>query len=298
VYLGVDVHRAARICAAGHGGQVLLSQSTRDLVEDRFQCRDLGGYSLAGLVEPERIFQLAAAGLRSQFPPLRAVRADNRRLGGLVPRRHARQSSFTEAAWHLQRLLGKVEVSLQPPLQELGAALFTADRALLGADGFLARIDRVRLARRLAAQVQIAVHLPPAREETEQLRTRIACVEHLDDRRQALASHAPGLIGKLDALRTEREVILLRDPLAAATGELDHALAIAARALDPLSFKLQRTRYRGVYCNGSRYIVPYIDEHGRDRSRDFDTIGQAHNFERALRTVHDAPRETSRKSLG
>jgi hypothetical protein len=180
---------------------------------------------------------------------------------------------------------------LQQPLGELGAALFTADRALSGADGFLERVDRKQLARRLAAQAEMAVYLQRAREEADRLRTRIACVEQLDDRRHALASHAHGLPGKLDSLRNEREITLLRDQLTASTDELDQALASAARALDPLSFKLRRTRYRGVYRSGARYIVPYTDEHGRDRSRDFDTLAEAQEFKRALRIARAARRE-------
>ena len=265
---------------------MLLSQATSDLVEDRFQARDLGSYSLAGLPEPERLFQLQAAGLRSEFPPLRAERTDGRRLVGRGRSRPSGQATFAEAAWQVRRLLPAVEEPLQPPLGELGAALFTADRALTGADGFLQRVDRKQLARRLAAQVEMAVYLQRAREEADRLRTRIACVDQLDDRRHALASQAPGLAGKLDALRTEREITLLRDQLTAATHELDQALAAAARALDPLSFKFSRTRYRGVYRSGPRYIVPYTDEHGRDRPRDFDTLAQAHQFRRALRIAH------------
>jgi len=289
-YLGVDVHRAVRICAAGHGGQVLVSQSTRDLVHDGFPVRDLGSYSLAGLPEPERIFQLAAAGLRSEFPPLRADRTDGKRLAGLLPRRQARQPTFAEAAWHVHRLLRRVDVSLQPLMGELGGVLFVADRALSGADGFLERVDRDRLEGRLSAQVEMAVYLQRAREEAEQLRTRIACVEQLDDRREALASHAPGLLGKLDALSTERQMTLLRDHLSAATDELDRALAAAARALDPLSFKLRRTRYRGVYRASIGYIVPYTDEHGRDRPREFDTLAQAREFKTGLRLTEKAQR--------
>jgi hypothetical protein len=134
----------------------------------------------------------------------------------------------------------------------------------------------------------MAVYLQRAREEADKLRARIACVEHLDDCRYALATQAPGLPSKLDALRTEREISQLRDQLSAATDELDHALASAARALDPLSYKLSRTRYRGVYRSGSRYIVPYTDEHGRDRPRDFDTLAEAHQFKRALCIAHRA----------
>ena len=55
-YVGADVHRAARIAAAGSGGQVLLSRATRDLVDA--EVRDLGEHRLKDLSAPERIFQL------------------------------------------------------------------------------------------------------------------------------------------------------------------------------------------------------------------------------------------------
>jgi len=67
-YVGVDVHRAARICAAGHGGQVLLSGATREALGNGVELRDLGEVRLRGLDRPERIFQVGTA----QFPPLRA----------------------------------------------------------------------------------------------------------------------------------------------------------------------------------------------------------------------------------
>jgi peptide/nickel transport system substrate-binding protein len=75
-YIGVGVHRAARISAAGHGGQVLLSNATRELVEDdlpdKVGIRELGTYQLKDVDRPERLFQLEIEGLRSWFPPLKA----------------------------------------------------------------------------------------------------------------------------------------------------------------------------------------------------------------------------------
>jgi predicted ATPase/class 3 adenylate cyclase len=71
-YVGIDVHRAARIAAAGHGGQILLSQTTRDLAgADRL--RDLGPHRLKDLAAPERLYQLGD----DQFPPLRSVDQTN-----------------------------------------------------------------------------------------------------------------------------------------------------------------------------------------------------------------------------
>jgi predicted ATPase/class 3 adenylate cyclase len=74
-YVGIDVHRAARICAAGHGGQVVLSRATRDLVES--ECLDLGEHRLKGLADSEWLFQLVIPGLAVDFPPLVTVANTN-----------------------------------------------------------------------------------------------------------------------------------------------------------------------------------------------------------------------------
>jgi DNA-binding NarL/FixJ family response regulator/class 3 adenylate cyclase len=75
-YLGLAVHRAARICAAAHGGQVLLSQTTQALLEDEEELGDLdfcdlGPRSLKDFDRPVRIYQLLAPELRAEFPDLR-----------------------------------------------------------------------------------------------------------------------------------------------------------------------------------------------------------------------------------
>jgi class 3 adenylate cyclase len=76
-YVGLGVHRAARIGAVAHGGQVLLSSATRELVEDEeggVSVRELGSYRLKDIDRPERLFQLDIDGLQTDFPPLRAER--------------------------------------------------------------------------------------------------------------------------------------------------------------------------------------------------------------------------------
>ncbi len=76
-YVGVAVHRAARICTIAHGGQVLLSRSTAGIVDDDdipgAALRDLGEYQLKDIDRPERISQLVIEGLPSDFPPLRTI---------------------------------------------------------------------------------------------------------------------------------------------------------------------------------------------------------------------------------
>src|SRR5215472_4691846 len=78
-YVGLDVNRAARICAAGHGGQVLLSQATRDQVAKELIAgqgiRDLGKHRLKDLPRREEIYQLTLPGMPTSFPPLKTLDA-------------------------------------------------------------------------------------------------------------------------------------------------------------------------------------------------------------------------------
>ena len=83
-YLGDDLHRAARLMDAGHGGQILLSLVTSELVREALrrdpalagvELRELGVFGLRDIQRPERIFQAVAPGLRTSFPPLRTEKA-------------------------------------------------------------------------------------------------------------------------------------------------------------------------------------------------------------------------------
>jgi hypothetical protein len=77
-YGGLDVHRAARICSAGHGGQVLLSGVTQELVANELpsgmSMRDLGEHWLKDLQQPEHLFQLVMPGLTVDYPPLKSLK--------------------------------------------------------------------------------------------------------------------------------------------------------------------------------------------------------------------------------
>ena len=77
-YVGLDVHKGARIAAVGHGGQVLLSETTRTLVDA--DVRDLGAHRLKDLSAPERIYQLEIDGLPSEFPLLKTIEAGMKNL--------------------------------------------------------------------------------------------------------------------------------------------------------------------------------------------------------------------------
>src|SRR5215211_7542244 len=78
-YFGPPLNRVARLLSAGHGGQVLLSLATQELVRDELPeevaPRDLGERRLKDLFRPERVFQLSAPGLPSSFPPLKTLDA-------------------------------------------------------------------------------------------------------------------------------------------------------------------------------------------------------------------------------
>jgi predicted ATPase/class 3 adenylate cyclase len=82
-YLGMDVHRCARIAAAAHGGQVVVSDATAHLLDqprdgDGLALRDLGFHRLKDLPELERLYQVEAEGLLRAFPPLRSLGATSR----------------------------------------------------------------------------------------------------------------------------------------------------------------------------------------------------------------------------
>ncbi|HET7029991.1 MAG TPA: adenylate/guanylate cyclase domain-containing protein [Candidatus Limnocylindrales bacterium] len=125
-YVGADVHRAARVAGAGHGGQVLLSEATSLLVADDLP----GGVGLRGLGEfrlkdlrPERICQLVISGLRAEFPPIRSLDRGPNNLPTQLTSFVGRDAELGEAAALLRttRLLtltgpggtGKTRLSLQ-----------------------------------------------------------------------------------------------------------------------------------------------------------------------------------------
>src|SRR3954468_8908599 len=75
-YVGLDVHHAARVMAVAHGGQVLVSETTKALLDDAARLRDLGEHRLKDLTRPQQLYQLELDGLPNEFPPLATL--DNR----------------------------------------------------------------------------------------------------------------------------------------------------------------------------------------------------------------------------
>ena len=100
-YVGLDVHRGARICAAAHGGQIIVSSTTRDLLDGSVELRDLGAHRLKDLAEPQHLYQVVAEELEENFAPPRSETAPSnlpRPASPLIGRTDeiavARRSSF------------------------------------------------------------------------------------------------------------------------------------------------------------------------------------------------------------
>ena len=222
-YTGLDVHRAARVCAAGHGGQVLLSQATWDLVADRLpdgvSGRALGPHQLKDLPASEALHQLVVAGLPSQFPPLRAVGRPGSGLpepaGPLVGRdrelaevagllREARLVTLTgPGGAGKTRLAVEVARSLTPECPD-GVHLVP-----------LAAVSDPLL---VAPEVERALGLPPAHGGWAGL-PRV--LDHLRDRRlllvldnlEQLLDAVPVVVQLLDAAAGLRVLVTSRSPL-------------------------------------------------------------------------------------
>src|SRR5436305_8069577 len=111
-YTGLDVHLAARMMSAGHGGQVLLSQTTRDLVEHDLlagvSLRDLGAHRLKDLQQKSHLSQLVIADLPADFPPLKTLDAHPNNLPVQLTPFIGREQELTA----VQQLLRREDVRL------------------------------------------------------------------------------------------------------------------------------------------------------------------------------------------
>jgi predicted ATPase/class 3 adenylate cyclase len=126
-YLGLDVHRAARVASAGNGGQVLVSETTRALVDHALppglSLKDLGLHRLKDLAQPERLFQLVVDGLPEDFPRLKTLESTPNNLPTQLTSFIGRDDQVRDAKQLLEkaRLLtltgpggtGKTRLSLQ-----------------------------------------------------------------------------------------------------------------------------------------------------------------------------------------
>ena len=309
-YLGLDVHRAARICSVAHGGQVLISKATReplrgtDLAGVGF--KDLGEHALKGLPQPERIFQLVADSLQSEFPPLRTADtgADRPRpfegrehqlaaaayaaVGGRLRQAVARlrgargTPDLEELGWAVRGLLPAAAPAEQEPLAELGGVLFTSGRSVVETDRYLGSLDRDSLQRRLLEYRANGVHSKRAAREAAAIASRIAHIDRLLARRKSTEKTTSELAAGIRSL-SERVLDRQANPgsdlrgdvaylrVRAQAADLDDSLAEARTQLGLMELKLSRTRFRGVYRFAERYVVPYYDELGVEHRKEFQT---------------------------
>jgi predicted ATPase/class 3 adenylate cyclase len=130
-YVGLDVHKAARVMAAGHGGQVLLTQATRELLDQQVAVQALGTHRLKDLSQPEPLYQLLIPGLPEEFPALKTLGNRPNNLP-IVPTAFIGRERELTAVWELLsredvRLLtltgpggiGKTRLSLQTAAEKL-----------------------------------------------------------------------------------------------------------------------------------------------------------------------------------
>src|SRR5207245_5774858 len=191
-YVGLDVHHAARIMGAGHGGQILLSQATSVLVEQSLpegvQLQDLGEHRLKDLRRPSRLFQLVVAGLPTAFPPLHTLDSHPNNLP-IEPTLFIGREREVAA---LSRLLARSDVRLL---------------TLTGPGG----VGKTRLALQVAAEVSdgyadgvFVVPLAPL-TDPEQVMEAIAQVLSIPD------VSGPSLLGQVQRALKSKQMLLVLD---------------------------------------------------------------------------------------
>jgi predicted ATPase/class 3 adenylate cyclase len=223
-YVGIDVHRAARIGAAAHGGQVLISEATRSLVAgslpEDLRLDDLGLFRLKDLEQPERLVQLVIPDMQADFPPPRTLESPSNlptQMTTFVGRRREAEE-VAELVRHSRLVTltgpggtGKTRLSLQVAAQlqaEFSGGTFFVDLSPIG--------DPALIPTTIAAALRL--HEEPNRPVLESLKSHLRDLRLLlvVDNFEQVQSGAP-LIGQLleaapqlSILVTSREVLHLR----------------------------------------------------------------------------------------
>ena len=235
-YVGLDVHEAARVMAAGHGGQVLVSEATSGLLDDRFQLRNLGDHQLKDLSGPRRLYQLVVEGLPADFPPLRTL--ENRPTN--LPAQPNAFIGRDKELGEIRELLGREDVRLLTLVGTGGAgktrlALQVAASAIEDFDNgvFLVQLAALRDWEHVVPSISQTLGLreqpvePIGETLTDFLRSRRMLLV-LDNLEQVIAV-APVLAGLLASAPGLKIVTTSRTPLRL-TGE--HTYAVGPLTVD------------------------------------------------------------------
>jgi predicted ATPase/class 3 adenylate cyclase len=265
-YVGLDLHRAARIMAAAHGGQILISDATRAVVErslaDGIRVRDLGEHRLRDLTATERLFQVVAGDLRTEFPPPRTLEAIANNLPTQASELVGREAELRAVRDHLAsstvRLLtltgpggiGKTRLSLQAAAAEIerfrDGAYFVDLSAARDAAAALQAIVRA-LGVTVSGDEELGVAL------AEQLRGRELLLV-LDNFEQVMpaaddVAHLLQQTSRLKVIVTSREALRVRgeqlvpvEPLSLPDGDLAHATADESSSYEAVRLFVARAR--------------------------------------------------------
>jgi predicted ATPase len=230
-YVGMDVHKAARVMAAGHGGQVLVSEeTTRHVAPDGgLALADLGEHQLKDLTQPLRLYQLAGAGLESEFPALKTLSARPNNLPVQPAPLVGRERELTD----LRRLLAESRlVTLTGPggtgktrlALELAAELLESFSSGVYLVPLAAVRDRAVVMPTIAETLKLREQPGETPDQTlaEYLREKELLL--LLDNLEQVVSAAPGIAALLAAAPKLRVVATSREPLRL-LGEQEYAVA-------------------------------------------------------------------------
>ncbi|MQA99677.1 MAG: tetratricopeptide repeat protein [Actinobacteria bacterium] len=265
-YIGMDVHRAARICDAAHGGQVVISEATRARLGSPpgVGFKDLGTHRLKDLEEPEHILQLVVPQLPEEFPPLRSVQPPTNvphHVGGLVGR---------------SREIGDLRSLLRTPTVRLvtvtgpggtGKTRLAADAALEALDAFadgvfFVDVTQVRSEDVLATAIAEALDVPvagdrPAKEVVGEHIGRKRLLLFLDNFERAVSA-APVVsfllrsCGELKVLTTSRIALSIG-------GEHEYPLSPLHLPEDPMRASVARSEAGRLFIGRAAAADPRFE---------------------------------------
>ena len=293
-YVGLDVHLARRVCSAARGGQTLVSETTARLLDtaDDLLLADAGPHVLAGFPRPQRLSDLRPPG----------APAPEQRPEPALPAEPVRQSSRgdLEALAHRLRGARVADGPANEGLIALARSAFDAGRAVDEAQRLLDDIDRDWLERRRQERRAAGVDSPAARAAAARLSAQLAALDAVAARIDDLLAEAGQAADVLPQLATADAGVAaaLREDLARRVGALEEASAHARAGLPADARRLTRTRHRGVYRLGERYVVVTFDEVGGERRVAFETVREARDFRTGLVAAEKTQREPTPMPLG